>query len=346
VSVAATDEAPREDRGAPAGFSEAITFAFGDPQQSLFGVARIGLSGPPDAARAASGLALLFADGEPVAVRADGGVPIEGSPAWEDVAAAGLRTTVDEPLRAWDVTFVDEDGACGFTLSFAARSQPAELAADAPAARAGGMAGYEQLCHVHGTVRVHGRETRVDCLGQRGRSWGAPDWDKIGVARTVSGWLGDDLGFTVTAIRSARATHHADDALAAFLLAPVAPEPDTPGSAAAEPNDAHDPGAAVPAERDRAPQPGAAAPADLLVEAVPVEDPRLSTTYDDEDRQRSAGVELYVGTDDAAPHRAAGEVLCGTSLDLGRLHLDTAFFAWRMEGRTGIGRYDVLRRAA
>jgi len=316
VSVAATDEAPRKDRGAPAGFSEAITFAFGDPQQSLFGVARIGLSGPPDAARTASGLALLFAEGEPVAVRADGGVPIEGSPAWEDVAAGGLRTTVDEPLRAWSVTFAGEDGTSGFTLSFVARSQPAELAADAPAARAGGMAGYEQLCHVHGTVRVHGRETRVDCLGQRGRSWGAPDWDRIGVARTVSGWLGDDLGFTVTAIRSARATHHADDALAAFLLAPVAPEP------------------------------GAAAPADLLVEAVPVEDPRLSTTYDNEDRQRSAGLELYVSADDNTPHRAAGEVLCGTSLDLGRLHLDTAFFAWRMEGRTGIGRYDVLRRTA
>jgi hypothetical protein len=332
VSVAAADEAPREDRGAPAGFSEAITFAFGDPQQSLFGVARIGLSGSPDAARTASGLALLFAEGEPVAVRADGGVPIDASPAWEDVAAAGLRTTVDEPLRAWSVTFADEDGTSGFTLSFVARSQPAELAADAPAARAGGMTGYEQLCHVHGTVRVRGREARVDCLGQRGRSWGAPDWDKIGVARTVSGWLGDDLGFTVTAIRSARATNHADDALAAFLLSRVAPEPDAPGSAAAGDD----------ATGDR----GAAPPADDLVDAVAVEDPRLSTTYDEEDRQRSAGLELYVRADDDTPHRAAGEVLCGTSMDLGRLHLDTAFFAWRMEGRTGIGRYDVLRRAA
>jgi hypothetical protein len=37
-------------------------------------------------------------------------------------------------------------------------------------------------------------------------------------------------------------------------------------------------------------------------------------------------------------------VACGTSLDLGRLHLDCAFFSWRMEGRAGVGRYDVLRR--
>ena len=45
------------------------------------------------------------------------------------------------------------------------------------------------------------------------------------------------------------------------------------------------------------------------------------------------------------PRRGAGEVTCGTSLDLGRLRLDCAFFAWTLEGREGIGRYDVLRRA-
>jgi hypothetical protein len=42
--------------------------------------------------------------------------------------------------------------------------------------------------------------------------------------------------------------------------------------------------------------------------------------------------------------RAAGEVLCGTTVDLGDLRLDSAFFRWRMEGREGTGRYDVLRR--
>ena len=48
--------------------------------------------------------------------------------------------------------------------------------------------------------------------------------------------------------------------------------------------------------------------------------------------------------EDSYPRRGAGEVLCGTSLDLGRLRLDCAFFRWRMEGREGVGRYDVLRR--
>ena len=72
--------------------------------------------------------------------------------------------------------------------------------------------------------------------------------------------------------------------------------------------------------------------------------PRLSTTFDGEGRQRRAGLELYEDPD-GYPHRGAGEVVCGTSLDLGRLRLDCAFFTWHLEGRTGLGRYDVLRRA-
>ena len=46
------------------------------------------------------------------------------------------------------------------------------------------------------------------------------------------------------------------------------------------------------------------------------------------------------------PRRGAGEVLCGSSLDLGALRLDCAFFRWHLEGRAGVGRYDILRRAA
>jgi hypothetical protein len=79
---------------------------------------------------------------------------------------------------------------------------------------------------------------------------------------------------------------------------------------------------------------------------VPVADPRLSTTYDGDGRQIHAGLELWVGDGDGEyPHRAAGSVRCGTTLDLGSLRLDCAFFEWRMEGRTGVGRYDIVRRA-
>jgi hypothetical protein len=79
---------------------------------------------------------------------------------------------------------------------------------------------------------------------------------------------------------------------------------------------------------------------------VTVAEPRLSTTYENGGRQVHAGLELWVGKGEGEyPHRGAGTVLCGTTLDLGELRLDSAFFDWRMEGRHGVGRYDILRRA-
>ena len=81
-------------------------------------------------------------------------------------------------------------------------------------------------------------------------------------------------------------------------------------------------------------------------EPVRVHEPRLSTTYDGDGHQRRAGLELWMTEDDEAfPVRAAGEVICGSSLDLGALRLDLAFFRWHSEGAEGVGRYDVLRKA-
>jgi hypothetical protein len=76
-----------------------------------------------------------------------------------------------------------------------------------------------------------------------------------------------------------------------------------------------------------------------------VDDPRLSTTYDGDGRQRRAGLELWLGDEDGYPRRAAGEVLCGSTFELGQLQLDCAFFAWHMDGREGVGRYDIVRHA-
>jgi hypothetical protein len=74
---------------------------------------------------------------------------------------------------------------------------------------------------------------------------------------------------------------------------------------------------------------------------LPIDEPRLSTTYDADGRQRRVGLELH-GHEDV---RGSGEVLCGSTLDLGQLRLDCSFFRWRIDGEAGVGRYDVLRRA-
>ncbi len=76
--------------------------------------------------------------------------------------------------------------------------------------------------------------------------------------------------------------------------------------------------------------------------ALTIADPRLSTTYDADGHQRRAGLELWVGEDDELPAPRLGRVLCGSTLELGQLELDCAFFRWHLDGRTGVGRYDIL----
>ena len=303
MTVTVQDEAPRPAAG-PA-FSDAVTFAFGDPAADVFGIARVGLSPGPDGAPQGSGLGILFSGREPIAVRAAGGITPSGD-GWDGVEAAGVRTSVVEPLRRWTVAFVSEDGTAGVDLEVTALTGAVELDPEDPVAAAGGMTGYEQLCRVRGTARVRGGDRRIDCLGQRGHSWGEPDWDGIALARTIGAWVAEDRALTLSAVRPAtRKATHADELVAATLV--------------------------VPGDDGEGPL------------AISVHDPRLSTTSDAEDRQRRAGLELWLD-EDGYPVRGSGEVLCGTSLDLGRLRLDCAFFRWTLDGRTGVGRYDVLRR--
>jgi hypothetical protein len=275
-----------------------VTFAFGDPDAGLYGLARLGLSGA-DGDRTGSALAVLFAGSEPVAVHARGAVPLDADAGLERLSLPGLDATVDEPLRQWTVRF--DDGPHGFDLTFEATAAPADLEASETAAQAGGMEGYEQLCRVRGTVRADGTAHEVRCLGQRGHAWGEPDWERIDSTRTLAAWLEDGSGILLTAVRPAGAGDHERDATWAAVIGPAG--------------------------------------------TLRVDEPRLSTTYDEAGRQRSAGLELWVGEQDAYPRRASGEVVCGSTLDLGQLRLDCAFLRWHMEGRSGIGRYDVLRRA-
>ena len=185
MSVGPEQDAPRPAQGD--GFSDAVTVAFADGAAELYGVARLGLS-----AGAASGLAILFRGGEPVVVSAEGGVELSSPPSsWDEVSAAGLDLTTVEPLRAWRLQFAGDEAA--FDLELEAIGAVAELDSGHDVARAGGIAGYEQPVRVRGSATVGDERIAIDGLGQRGRSWGAPDWDRIELARTVSAWLDDDL---------------------------------------------------------------------------------------------------------------------------------------------------------
>lgn len=291
MTVTPADEAPRAS-GDPA-FRDAVTFSFGDPAINVFGLARLGIGGG-----GTSGFAVVYSAGDVAGASMATEATPEPVESWDLARAAGVRCAVDKPLSEWTVAYQGDQA--GFDLRFEAVSAPAFIGAEAPVARAGGMEGYEQLCSVTGTVKIAGRAVSVRCVGQRGHLWGAPDWSRIELARTVAAWMGTDRAVYLTAVRPAKAKHHDEEAVASFVFE------------AGEP--------------------------------LAVFDARLSTSYDSELRQRRAGLELWMQEEGGFARRAAGEAVCGTSMDLGELRLDSAFFRWRMEGREGIGRYDVLRR--
>lgn len=275
------------------GFSESVTFSWGDQEQELFGSARLGLAGG-----GASALGLLFAGGELASSSFEGGEPGDGV-TWEEAEVGDVSASVEAPLGAWTVSYDGDGGA--FDLRFEALSAPLVFGADRPVARVARLEGYEQLCRVTGTVRADGATRTVEGLGQRGHQWGRPDWERMSLTRSVSAWCGPDRAVALAAVRPDGAPGHAQEAVDAYLVHPGPEEP----------------------------------------AARPVDDARLSTTYDAGGRQRRAGIELWPD-EDGPPLRAAGEVACGTSLELGRGLLHASFFTWRMEGARGVGRYDVL----
>ena len=78
-------------------------------------------------------------------------------------------------------------------------------------------------------------------------------------------------------------------------------------------------------------------------ELLAVEEARLSTVYDGDGRQRSAGLELWLPGEDF-PRRGSGTVVAGSSLELEGLRVNAAVFRWRMDEREGYGAYEVMVR--
>jgi hypothetical protein len=85
--------------------------------------------------------------------------------------------------------------------------------------------------------------------------------------------------------------------------------------------------------------------AGLLVdgELTEVDEARISTVYDGDGRQRSAGLELWLPGEEF-PHRGSGVVIAGSSLELDPVRVHAAVFRWRLDGRDGIGAYELMVR--
>jgi hypothetical protein len=74
-----------------------------------------------------------------------------------------------------------------------------------------------------------------------------------------------------------------------------------------------------------------------------VEEARISTVYDGGGRQRSAGLELWLPGEDF-PRRGSGLVIAGSTFELETVQVHAAVFRWRLDGREGIGAYELMVR--
>jgi hypothetical protein len=74
-----------------------------------------------------------------------------------------------------------------------------------------------------------------------------------------------------------------------------------------------------------------------------VEEARISTVYDGGGRQRSAGLELWL-PEEEYPRRGSGLVIAGSTFELEAVQVHAAVFRWRLDGREGIGAYELMVR--
>ena len=73
------------------------------------------------------------------------------------------------------------------------------------------------------------------------------------------------------------------------------------------------------------------------------EETLLSTEYGEDGVQRRATLELWPSIEEMRPLRGAGSLI--SAVRVRRQHLDSqiAFFRWTVEGREGLGTYEVAR---
>jgi hypothetical protein len=73
------------------------------------------------------------------------------------------------------------------------------------------------------------------------------------------------------------------------------------------------------------------------------EEPLLSTEYDEQGVQRRATLELWPSIEEMRPLRGAGTLISSVRVRHRELDSRIAFFRWSVEGREGLGTYEIAR---
>lgn len=73
------------------------------------------------------------------------------------------------------------------------------------------------------------------------------------------------------------------------------------------------------------------------------EEALLSTEYGEDGVQRRATLELWPDTEEMRPLRGAGTLISAVQVRRQGIDSEIAFFRWSVEGREGLGTYEVSR---
>jgi hypothetical protein len=69
----------------------------------------------------------------------------------------------------------------------------------------------------------------------------------------------------------------------------------------------------------------------------------LSTEYGPDGVQRRATLELWADEESAAPMRGGGTLISSSSVSRPGMSAEISFFRWTLEGREGLGHYEIVR---
>jgi hypothetical protein len=75
---------------------------------------------------------------------------------------------------------------------------------------------------------------------------------------------------------------------------------------------------------------------------IEVSEALLSTEYGQDGVQRRATLELWTDGEEGQPLRGAGTLISASSIRRPGLNSEVAFFRWSVEGRDGLGHYEVV----
>jgi len=182
--------------GSDPAWQESFYFNWADPGRHSFTLARTGYRFH---ARKTDGLAISLRDGELELFYGPADLDHEGDCRDEDpkrgLRAGDLVVTMLEPLRRWRLQI---EGERGMDVVFEAHTPAFDYGAhDAKLASTMTGAHFEQSGRVSGWTHFGARRCEIDALGQRDKSWGVRDWQRLEGWEWLAGQFGRDWSFNL-----------------------------------------------------------------------------------------------------------------------------------------------------